>query len=290
MTTKSVFLPREGRQYPVVDPASLPSLQPMPDAMQQESHYIDAVTTLRAHFSSDPGVLVSGNTIVCYDPDNLNRRVLPDCYITFNVDPLAIRDQNGFLIWQVGKPPDFVLEIGSESTAVRDLTSKRDLYAEMGVPEYWRFDPTGGEHYGQPLVGERLVDGEYQPFDLNANSDGLTFGYSPMLGINLCLQEGRLAFQEPDTGRYLINLEETQDVLVTQQTTLATQEATLATQEATLATQEAALATQEATLATQEATLAAERAARRETERALAQERARVRELEERLRRSNESE
>lgn len=250
MTTKSVSPPREGRRYPVVDPASLPSLQPMPDAMQQESHYIDAVTTLRAHFSNDQGALVSGNTIVCYDPDNLNRRVLPDCYITFHVDPKAIRDQNGFLLWQVGKPPDFVLEIGSESTAVRDMTSKRDLYAEIGVPEYWRFDPTGGEYYGKPLIGGRLMNGEYRPFALSVNSDGLTFGYSPMLDLNLCLREDRLVFQEAGTGRYLTNLETTQDILKAER-----------------------------------ATHAEERAARQQAERILAQERAKVRDLEAQLRR-----
>lgn len=216
MTTKPALQNREGRLYPVVDPANLPSLQPLPNAMQQENHFLDTVSTLQAHLSNDPSVLVSGNTIVCYDPDNLNRRVLPDCYITFDVYPIAIREQNGYLIWQVGKAPDFVLEIGSESTTVRDLTSKRDLYAEMGVPEYWRFDPTGGEHYGQPLVGERLIDGRYEPFGING--DEMTCGYSPMLNLRLCVREGRLLFEDLGTGRYLINLEEAEDALKTEQT------------------------------------------------------------------------
>ena len=275
MTTKSALQNREGRLYPVVDPASLPSLQPLPDAMQQENHFLDTVSTLRAHFSSDPSVLVSGNTIVCYDPDNLNRRVLPDCYITFEVDPIAIREQNGYLIWQVGKAPDFVLEIGSESTAIRDLTSKRDLYAEMGVPEYWRFDPTGGEHYGQPLVGEQLIGGRYEPFGLSINSDGLTCGYSPMLNLRLCLREGRLLFEDVNTERYLINLEEAQDALTTEQ--------------AALAAEQAALAAEQAALAAEQAALAAEQTARQQVERTLERERARIRELEERLRRSDSS-
>ena len=84
---------------------------------------------LRAHFSSAPDVFVEGNTIVCYNPDNLNDRVLPDCYVAFGVAPAAIYEQNGYLIWEVGKAPDFVLEIASVSTARRDMTFKRDLYA-----------------------------------------------------------------------------------------------------------------------------------------------------------------
>ena len=65
---------------------------------------------------------------------------------------------NTYLLWEVGKAPDFVLEIGSKSTANADLVRKRELYAELGVGEYWRYDATGGEFYGEPLVGERLVD------------------------------------------------------------------------------------------------------------------------------------
>ena len=93
---------------------------------------------LRAHFSSAPDVFVEGNTIVCYNPDNLNDRVLPDCYVAFGVAPAAIYEQNGYLIWEVGKAPDFVLEIGSVSTVRRDLTvgtaRRDDRQAGSGKP------------------------------------------------------------------------------------------------------------------------------------------------------------
>ena len=64
------------------------------------------------------------------------------------------------------------MEVASPSTASNDLGSKRDLYARMGVTEYWKFDPTGGELYGVALMGERLVDGEYVSYDLNVEPDG----------------------------------------------------------------------------------------------------------------------
>ena len=37
--------------------------------------------------------------------------------------------------------PDLVVEIHSPSTAQRDLTAKRELYARHGVKEYWPIDP-----------------------------------------------------------------------------------------------------------------------------------------------------
>ena len=37
--------------------------------------------------------------------------------------------------------PDLVVELLSPSTAARDKTLKRDLYAKQGVLEYWLVDP-----------------------------------------------------------------------------------------------------------------------------------------------------
>ena len=211
MATKSTVRAKPDRRYPVVDPAILPALEPLPDGLYQNQHFFDAVSVLKAHFGSAPDVLVEGNTIVCYNPDNLNDRVLPDCYVAFGVDPDAIYEQNGYLIWEVGKPPDFVLEIGSVSTARRDMTVKRDLYARIGVGEYWRFDPSGGDFYGQPLIGEQLVDGSYSPIALSHNDDGLRCGHSPVLGLSLCLGDDRLLFHNPMTGEYLRTLSEAED-------------------------------------------------------------------------------
>ena len=43
--------------------------------------------------------------------------------------------------------------------------------------EYWRFDSTGGDFYGEPLVGEQLVDGEYRRIELERESDGMVRGH-----------------------------------------------------------------------------------------------------------------
>ena len=140
--------------------------------------------------------------------NNPRRSVSPDCYVAFGVDVDAIIEQNSYLVWRVGKPPDFVLEIASESTGRYDETGKRQLYAQIGMGEYWRYDGTGGTFYQRPLVGERLVDGEYQELPLHEEPDGMIWGHSPALGLDLCWDNGRLHFYDPDAGEWLRNYAE----------------------------------------------------------------------------------
>ena len=132
----------------------------------------------------------------------------PDLLVAFGVDPAAHRARNGYLIPEQGKPPDFVLEVASGSTARRDETVKRDNYAEMGVPEYWRFDDTGGDLYQTALAGDRLVDGEYRPIPIYRTADGGYWGRSEVLGLDLCWEDGALRFWDPAGQRYLVTHEE----------------------------------------------------------------------------------
>ena len=79
--------------------------------------------------------------------------------------------RNGYVISEVGKPPDLVLEVGSRSTGRRDYTVKRKGYARYGVREYWRFDPSGGDYHDAHLGGDTLVDGEYQSIEIVSESE-----------------------------------------------------------------------------------------------------------------------
>ncbi len=187
--------------------------EPLPDAMFQYPVLKEILHILDTHLTTlypPEEVFRSSNTFICYDPANLNTRVAPDFYFAFGVDAPAIEQRRIYLPWEVGKPPDFVLEIASESTARHDLTTKRRLYAEIGIPEYWRFDRTGGELYERPLAGDRLEDGIYQSIELTTESDGILKGYSPALRLSLCWRDGMLVFYNHETGLYLRNLKQEQ--------------------------------------------------------------------------------
>ena len=184
---------------------------PMPDAMEQ-----DLVFQVFMHLLSDrvtdlgrnPDNFLSSNTILCYDRRNLNVRVQPDCYLAFGVDAAAIRRRKMYLPWEVGKPPDFALEVASETTSRQDVAVKNRIYARIGVPEYWRFDATGGVYYGQPLAGDRLVNGVYQPIELTREPDGILKGYSQVLDLYLCWDNELLHFYDPASQSYLWTISE----------------------------------------------------------------------------------
>ena len=200
---------------------------PLPDGMIQNPLLFEVLTILTTRFDSNrrPDVFIDSNTFICYDRRNLNVRVAPDVYVAIGVDARAIRRRRIYLPWEAGKPPDFALEVASETTSRHDVTRKRSIYAEIGIPEYWRFDPTGGELYGAPLVGEQLVEGAYQPFDLTTEPDGVLKGYSPLLRLSLCWREEWLYLYDPVTEEYLINMTQTKAALEETQVSLETAEA-----------------------------------------------------------------
>ena len=127
----------------------------------------------------------------------------PDLLIAFNANPAANRARLGYLIPEQGKPPDFVLEVASKTTGERDETTKREDYARMGVPEYWRFDETGGDYHSVPLAGDRLQNGVYVAIPIQRAADGHLWGRSAALNLDLCWENEKLRFRDPETGLYI---------------------------------------------------------------------------------------
>ena len=177
--------------------------------MQQEMALERLIYLLRLRFGDDPTVFMSGAVFISYDITNGNRRVGPDLFISFGVDNEAIRENlPNYWLWEIGKAPEFVMEVASDSTASRDLNEKRELYQSLGIAEYWRFDSKNGERYGQIMAGERLVDGVYQPYEVQEGADGSLRCHSDLLDLNFYWDEQRgFDVLDPETGRTLDVLE-----------------------------------------------------------------------------------
>ena len=174
--------------------------EPVEDHMLQEPTITNLAFILREWFQTQGNTFVSAGGFVFYNRANGNDRVAPDCYIALDMDPAFVYQFPNYFVWEVGKPPDFVLEVASPSTAPNDLGRKRDLYARLGIGEYWRIDPSGGDLYGAPLTGERLVDGEYVPFPIRVSPDGSITSRSEALRLDFHWNGQTFDILDPLTG------------------------------------------------------------------------------------------
>lgn len=207
MTLTETFIPYKRQS---VHDAQIASMRWQPETepytMHQYPIFRDLFPTLDMLIMrnrSPINTFINHDTFICYDPSDLNRRLSPDFYVSFGVDAQAVRDREGYLPWEAGKPPDFALEIASRTTAKNDLTHKRDIYAMIGITEYWRFDHTGGDFYGEPLYGETLIEGSYDPLPITTEPDGHPKGYSEVLGLTLCWHNGDFRAYDENTGEYV---------------------------------------------------------------------------------------
>lgn len=251
-------------EYPETDD------MPMPDNDEQFVPVTDALSALRYWYSARDDVYVSGNLFVYYRMNDNRTWVAPDVFVVVGGTVKGFRDS--WINWREGKPPDFAMEFASRSTWRRDIGDKRRIYAEMGVPEYWRFDPAG-RYFHPPLVGERLVNGEYRPIPVTMGADGILRGHSDILGLDICvLPDGQLRFYDPETGQWLRTYEEE---VALREREAALREAEVAAREAEAAAREAAeraLQNETAAREAAESALQQESAARQAAESALQQE------------------
>ena len=196
--------------HPAADDSELtafPDFGPRDDMQNYIHLYLEGhPAMLVQHFSNRDNTAVMGEVPIDWRISRTPR--IPDLTIAFNVNQSMILASNGYSIEDQGKPPDFALEIASPTTARNDYTRKREDYAAFGIPEYWRFDPTGGRRYDAPLAGGRLVDGVYQPIKIVRVDDDRLWGHSDVLNLDLCWEYERLRWWDPATRQYLLTHEE----------------------------------------------------------------------------------
>ncbi len=188
----------------------------LPDPPPREPDEVTAYDHLHKHgsahylaqrFGSPETTLVEADRWIVAAPGTFRERArYPDLLIAFDVNAAAYETANGYVVSEQGKPPDFVLEVASPSTAEVDTGAKRVDYAALGVGEYWRFDHTG-EHHGSRLAGDRLVDGRYVPVPVRPTAAGVWEGYSPALDLILRWELGELRWIDPATGEHIATFE-----------------------------------------------------------------------------------
>jgi len=107
--------------------------------------------------------LVLSNQFLFYSQGYPKLRVAPDVMVVFDVAPGG---RPNYKIWEEGQIPRVIFEITSPSTRRQDQGLKYDLYEQLGVAEYWLFDPKG-EWIPEQLQGYQLHRGAYELIEDN---------------------------------------------------------------------------------------------------------------------------
>ena len=178
----------------------------MPEGDSQTRRRMELVLALRHWYAGRAdveGAWVCCDINVYYKQGDPRVVVAPDVAVAFGVDVAAVENKTTYKVWEAGAVPCFALEIASPTTLRTDLDVKPAKYAELGVQEYWRLDPTGGELLVPPLQGERRVSGRWAPIEVVADGvDGLR-ARSDVLGLDLCWQPPKLRLWDIAAGAWL---------------------------------------------------------------------------------------
>ena len=236
MTTPQTNKSKESQQQQFVLP-DIPERDP--DDMTSSKHLSRNGNHhhLMQHLGNRETTIVSGERYITLAPGSEMR--YPDLMVVFDSDPAAYESSNGYIISQQSKPPDFVLEIASRATGTIDVTEKRDWYAALEVPEYWRFDETG-EFHGALLAGDSLVDGAYEPIPIETVEEGILQGYSAVLNLYIRWEHGELRWHDPATGREIPTFEQEREARMQAEEALLAAEARVRLLEEELARRDAA--------------------------------------------------
>lgn len=151
--------------------------------------------TLLDFYRDESDVYVAADLLLYYVEGDPRRRVAPDVFVVRGV---ANRQRRIYKLWEEGRPPDFVIELSSRQLWREDLQEKWRLYEQLGVREYFIFDPEY-DYLDTPLVGYRLgADGLYAALEVENNRL-----HSETLDLDLVDTGETLRLFEPRTDRFL---------------------------------------------------------------------------------------
>lgn len=155
--------------------------------------------TLRTFFANRNDVVVIADMMFYYEEGNPRKVVAPDVMI---VKGIKKHSRRTFKVWEE-KTPDVVFEISSRGTWKEDLQKKYLLYQDLGVKEYYIFDPEYDYLKDEPLIAYHLKNGSFEEVKVKR---GRVF--SPSLGLEIVDTGETLRLFNPETKNFLPTMEE----------------------------------------------------------------------------------
>jgi len=153
---------------------------------------------LADRYRDAPDVYVASDNFLYFVEGDPRQVVSPDIYVVFGV-PKRLR--RIYKLWEEGAAPAVVFEITSRKTQREDFGKKRDIYARLGVGEYFLCDPEL-DYLKPPLQGFELDHRAAIYHPIAPDADGkLT---STRLGLRLWMVGGQVQLADMATGERLL--------------------------------------------------------------------------------------
>ena len=169
--------------------------EPLAETQQHVLAILMALALLRLYLQEQQAV-VFADQYLYYIEGNPRARVAPDVMVVFDIEK---RLYSNYKIWEGQQTPAIIFEVTSAGTKETDWNFKKTLYEQLGVTEYWLFDPYG-EWVAEQLQGYRLnEDGVYKPIRDNC---------SEVLQLKLQAEDYLIGFYRLDNGEKLLTPEE----------------------------------------------------------------------------------
>lgn len=136
-------------------------------------------------------VYIASDLLLYYVEGTPTKYIVPDCFVVLNCDPQRRRT---FQTWKEGRVPDVVFDVTSRSTSSVDYIDNLTIYEQMGVQEYFLYDPTA-DYLEPPLQGYRLTNGDLHAIPAVGGRIRCN-----MLGVDLFLEELDLVIVDSKSG------------------------------------------------------------------------------------------
>jgi hypothetical protein len=165
-------------------------------------HLYAILTTLEVlkQYLSGSQATVLANQFLYYSQGFPKLRIAPDVMVIFDVAPGG---RDNYKIWEERQVPVVIFEMTSPGTQDQDKSFKKTLYEQLGVKEYWLFDPKG-DWIEEKLQGYRLRGDTYEL---------ITDSHSEPLKLRLAIEEKLISFYREDTGEKLLIPDELKEAL-----------------------------------------------------------------------------
>ncbi len=190
---------------PVADDEEIYYSPTDPNAMPEtDIHFTliaNLVLLLRNFFINRADANVFGDIMFYYEKGNPQKFIAPDVMVCFGTNKTS---RKTYRLWDENEVvPAVIIEAASRTTWLKDVSTKLALYQKLGVKEYYIYD---AEYANLPasLMAYRLDE-----FDILAEIEIENNRiFSQSLGLELVDTGETLRFLDPETGEFLMTMEE----------------------------------------------------------------------------------